>query len=127
MFDIDKYGNIKVSRANTGDACIQLVDSETGKFIVPQEGDLLIFSVRYGREIIVRKQLTTADYDAEQNGFVLSLSSTDTDFEPYKYKYDFLFARADGSQSSFPSDEDIEPPNFQIIDSISRKLVVNIG
>lgn len=127
MFDIDKYGNIKVSRANTGDACIQLVDSETGKFIIPQEGDLLIFSVRYGRDIIVRKQLTTADYDAEQNGFVLSLSSTDTDFEPYKYKYDFLFARVDGSQSSFPSDEDIEPPNFQIIDSISRKLVVNIG
>ena len=127
MFDIDKYGNIKVSRANTGDACIQLVDSETGDFIIPQEGDLLIFSVRYGREIIVRKQLTTADYDAEQNGFVLSLSSTDTDFEPYKYKYDFLFARADGSQSSFPSDEDVEPPNFQIIDSISRKLVVNIG
>lgn len=127
MFDIDKYGNIKVSRANTGDACIQLVDSETGDFIIPQEGDLLIFSVRYGREIIVRKQLTDADYDAEQNGFVLSLSSTDTDFEPYKYKYDFLFARADGSQSNFPSDEDTEPPNFQIVDSISRKLVVNIG
>lgn len=128
MFDIDKYGNIKVSRANTAEVCIQLVDNITGDIIVAETGDLLIFSVRYGKNTVVtRKQLTEADYDPEQKGFVLMLTPEDTDFEPYKYKYDFMFARADGSQSSFPSDEDIEPPDFQIVDSISRKLVLDIG
>lgn len=128
MFDIDKYGNIKVSRANTAEVCIQLVDNVTGDIIVAETGDLLIFSVRYGKSTIVtHKQLTEADYDPEQQGFVLMLTQKDTDFEPYKYKYDFMFTRADGSQSSFPSDKDIEPPDFQIVDSISRKLVLDIG
>lgn len=128
MFDIDKYGNIKVSRANTAEVCIQLVDNVTGDIIVAETGDLLIFSVRYGKSTLVtRKQLTEDDYDPEQKGFVLTLTPEDTDFEPYKYKYDFMFTRADGSQSNFPSDEDVEPPNFQIVDSISRKLVLDIG
>lgn len=128
MFDIDKYGNIKVSRANTGEVCIQLVDNVTGDIIVAETGDLLIFSVRYGKSTLVtRKQLTEDNYDPEQQGFVLMLTPEDTDFEPYKYKYDFMFTRADGSQSNFPSDEDVEPPNFQIVDSISRKLVLDIG
>lgn len=128
MFDIDKYGNIKISRSNTAEVCIQLVDNVTGDIIVAETGDLLIFSVRYGKSTLVtRKQLTEDDYDPEQQGFVLMLTPEDTDFEPYKYKYDFMFTRADGSQSNFPSDEDVEPPNFQIVDSISRKLVLDIG
>lgn len=56
----------------------------------------LIFVVREGEKIIIKKELIDSDYVEDENGYLLSLSSAETDIGVGTYSYKLTLQRADG-------------------------------
>ena len=56
----------------------------------------LIFVVREGEKIIIKKELIDSDYVEDENGYLLSLSSAETDISVGTYSYKLTLQRADG-------------------------------
>ena len=56
----------------------------------------LIFVVREGEKIIIKKELKDSDYVEDENGYLLSLSSAETDIGVGTYSYKLTLQRADG-------------------------------
>lgn len=122
MAEIKPNGDIELTRGNSLDLIIEPLYDDTGSPIVPTEGDELIVTVGYGDKALIRKPLTYADYDPEQEGFLLSLTAEETDLTPYKYSYDCMYCFDDGRTASFP-----EVRVFEIVGGMSRKQVAADG
>lgn len=122
MAEIKPNGDIELTRGNSLDLIIEPLYDDTGSPIVPTEGDELIVTVGYGDKALIRKTLTYADYDPEQEGFLLSLTAEETDLPPYKYSYDCMYCFYDGRTASFP-----EVKVFEILSGMSRKQVAADG
>ena len=56
----------------------------------------LIFVVREGEKIIIKKELKDSNYVEDENGYLLSLSSAETDIGVGTYSYKLTLQRADG-------------------------------
>lgn len=116
MLKIDDKGNITLTQGNSAEIALQpyYTDDEP---ISPEEGDKVIFRAEYGRKTILNKELTAADYDAEEQAFKLILDPEDTLYlPPNDYSYDCLYIFANGEAYTF-----IDKAVFKIVKAIAKK------
>lgn len=115
MLDIDKYNNITITQGNSAEIDITPLD-EDGKPYELQEGDKVIFKVESCRKEIIRRVLTAADWDSEQDGLIMVLNPEDTVNLPDKeYTFDCLYIFADGSAKTF-----IDAAMFKVVKAIAK-------
>ena len=58
----------------------------------------LIFTVKNDSDIILQKELTNSDYIENENGCLLSLSSSETDIDVGTYYYNVVLLRIDNER-----------------------------
>lgn len=116
MLKIDAEGNITLTQGNSAEIAIVPYYTEDEP-IVPEEGDKVIFCVKCARKVIIRKELTAADYDEEEQALKLILSPEDTiNLPPSDYRYDCLYIFANGEAYTF-----IDKAIFKIVEAIAKK------
>ena len=116
MLKIDDKGNITLTQGNSAEIALQpyYTDDEP---ISPEEGDSVIFKAEYGRKTVINKELTAADYDAEEQAFKLILKPEDTIYlPPNDYKYDCLYIFNNGEAYTF-----IDKAALKIVEAIAKK------
>lgn len=116
MLEIDMYNNIIITQGNTGEIDITPLD-EDGKPHELQEGDKVIFKIMWQqRNRILKKELTAADWDSEEQALKMILNPQDTVFlPPEDYTYDCLYIFADGSAKTF-----IPAAIFKVVEAIAK-------
>lgn len=117
-------GTLEIHQGNTLGLLLTPRSRETGEPIVPQEGDKLIFTARAGRKDYIRKVLTAADYDEEQQGFVLIVPANEMEIPACGYLFDCLYVFADGRRATFPEDA---PRRLKVLPAISQSHGGDIG
>jgi hypothetical protein len=85
--------------------------------IVPEDGDKVILCVKCARKVIIKKELTAADYDEEEQALKLIMKPEDTiNLPPSDYRYDCLYIFANGEAYTF-----IDKAIFKIVEAIAKK------
>lgn len=90
----DNISRIEIYRNTAWSTTVQIND--TGDNYILGTTEKMMFIVRSGNNTILSKVLTNADYDEDENGYILFLSSAETDIAVGKYTYKVTLQRADG-------------------------------
>ena len=115
MLKIDSENNITLTQGNSAEINITPVDSD-GNTVVPEQGDMIVFTIKYCSKELFRKVLGTEDWDIEEEALKLILNPKDTaDLPPNNYAYDCLYIFADGSAYTF-----IDKAIFRVVRAISK-------
>lgn len=116
MLRIDSANNITLTQGNSAEIDITPLD-EDEEPIELQEGDKVIFKVMWRqRNRILKKELSSADWDSEEKALKLILTPEDTVYLPAgEYEYDCLFIFADKSAYTF-----IDLAQFRIVKAIAK-------
>ncbi|MBQ8132906.1 MAG: BppU family phage baseplate upper protein [Clostridia bacterium] len=91
---VSGFSTIVIYRNTVYAAAVCIADQ--GEHYILGETEKLIFEVRHGENIILQKELTNAEYNDDEKGYILSLSSDETDISPGTYYYKIRLKRADG-------------------------------
>lgn len=117
MLKIDAEGNITLTQGNSAEIAIVPYYNTEDEPIVPEDGDKVIFCVKCARKVIIRKELTAADYDEEEQALKLIMKPEDTiNLPPSDYRYDCLYIFANGEAYTF-----IDKAIFKIVEAIAKK------
>lgn len=92
--DVNGFSTINIYRNTAFSDVISITDDE--EVYILGENEKLIFEVKHGRRIILQKELTSVDYDDDEGGYIISLTSAETDIEPDTYYYNIKLQRSDG-------------------------------
>lgn len=82
------------------------------------QNEKLIFGLKqfaYSRDYLLQKVLNYADYDIDNHGYLLTLSTEDTNLSPGSYCYDVALQRSDGELEKI-----IGCTDFEIVRSVVR-------
>ena len=102
MLSVDSDNSIHITQGNSLVLTITPMSSKTGKKIVLEEGDNVLFTVKsLMNEKVIQKILTIADYDESEN-LICEIGPEETVKLPIgEYYYDCLLCQADGLTSTF--------------------------
>ena len=75
-------------------SCLLRVKDDSGYYILVN-GESLIFTLKDGETAIIQKNLTNSDYDENEDGYILSLTSSQTDIPAGTYSYYIDLCRSD--------------------------------
>ena len=128
MLRTDSANNITITQGNSAEIDVTAYDEE-GNPIELQEGDKVIFKVECNGKEIIKKVLTSENFDSEEKALKLILKPEDTINLPLEkhitpsggsyydtsYYYDCLYIFADGSAYTF-----IDAAQFKIVKAIAK-------
>lgn len=77
---------------------LYITASSSGDAYLVQQGEKLIFVIHSGSGEILRKELTSADFDAQSGKYILALTTNDTDIPAGRYFFDCALLDSDGEK-----------------------------
>lgn len=80
-------------------SCLLRVKDDSEYYILGN-GESLTFTLKDGENTIIQKNLTNSDYDEDENGYVLSLTSSQMNISVGTYSYYIDLCRSDGESES---------------------------
>lgn len=115
MLKIDSANNITLTQGNSAEIDITPTDT-SNEPVKPEQGDMIVFTIRHCRKEVYKKVLNVNDWDDEEEALKLILMPEDTDnLPPTEYEYDCLYIFADGSAYTF-----IDRAIFRVVKAISK-------
>lgn len=103
MYNMRDSNLIFITRGNSLDVVIKLTDNSSGESYVLQDGDTVLFTVKYHGDTVLQKTLTKDDYsDDEEPELICSIDPSETiSLVTGEYDYDCLIVTANGVVNTF--------------------------
>ena len=122
MYNLFDPQVIRVYKGNSLDISIVINDTETDEFVIIEDGDTVLFTVKNANvETVIKKQLTSLDISEDDgHSLNLALSPADTMLVTGEYKYDVLLVTSDGQAITIISSAFIVEPVSGLITDIGK-------
>lgn len=105
MYNLRDSNLIFITRGNSLDIAISLIDNSTGEPYILNDGDSVLFTVKYRGNPVIKKVLTSADYQSPTDTELLcSIEPQETiNLITGEHAYDCLLITAGGIANTFVS------------------------
>lgn len=115
MLDIFDQQLLRITRGNSADIAITLIDANTREPIVIGASDTVLFTAKSKvGNTVIKKELTSIDIGEDGHTLMLRLLPEDTMLQTGEYPYDVLLVTIDGQAITFISSSIIIAPSVGV-------------